>query len=298
MILFQGSIVALITPFQEDGSLDRKAYCELIEWHIQEGTDGFVCFGTTGEVPTLTKEEKLDLLRLCIDVASKKVPVIANTGTNDTRASKEFTQIAKEYGADGCLAVVPYYNRPTQEGCIQHFQQIADVGLDCILYHHPKRTGVTLTLGTIEKISQIPHVVAIKEASGNLELCSKISNLPILSGDDDYTLQLLKNGAVGSISVVANVLPGKHKEAVERTLKGDFAGAENVFSEVSSLCKALSMEINPQPVKYAVSLLKKCKPVWRLPMIAPSIEAKKKIEEEMKLIVSKTQPEQALETSL
>lgn len=279
--MFHGSIVALITPFQEDGSLDRKAYCELIEWHIQEGTDGFVCFGTTGEVPTLTKEEKLDLLRLCIDVTSKKVPVIANTGTNDTRTSKEFTQIAKEYGADGCLAVVPYYNRPTQEGCIQHFQQIAEVGMDCVLYHHPKRTGVTLTLETIEKISQIPHVVAIKEASGDLELCSQISNLPILSGDDDCTFQLLKRGAVGSISVVANVLPCKHKEAIERVLKDDFEGAKKVFSELESLCRALSMEINPQPIKYAVSLLGKGKPVWRLPMIAPSSEVQKKIEEEV-----------------
>jgi len=279
--LFQGSIVALITPFQEDGSLDRKAYCELIEWHIQEGTDGFVCFGTTGEVPALTEEEKLDLLRLCVEVTSERVPVIANTGTNSTKASVEFTLKAKEYGADGCLAVVPYYNRPTLQGCIQHFQKIAEAGLDCILYHHPKRTGVTLTLETIEKISHIPHLVGIKEASANLELCSKISSLPIFSGDDDHTFQLLKRGAAGAISVIANILPRKHKEAVERSLKGDFKGAEEVFSELEPLCKVLSLEINPQPVKYALTLLGKCQPFWRLPMIAPSSDVQKKIAEEV-----------------
>ena len=279
--MFRGSIVALITPFQKSGSLDLKACADLVEWHIHQGTDGFVCFGTTGETPTLSKDEKLDLLRLCIEVSAKRVPVIANTGTNDTRASSEFAQIAKEYGAAGCLAVVPYYNRPTQEGCIRHFKQIAEVGLDCIVYHHPKRTGITLTFDTLEKLSLVPNIVAIKEASGNLELLSRISKIPILSGDDENTFFLMKRGAVGSISVIANILPRMHREAVHLCLENDFDEAEVVFSKMGALCEALSMEVNPQPVKYALSLLGKCQSVWRLPMMQPEPKTRAKIEEEL-----------------
>jgi 4-hydroxy-tetrahydrodipicolinate synthase len=280
--MLRGSIAALITPFQRDGSLDLQSFCRLIEWHLEQGTDGIVCFGTTGEVPTLTHEEKQLLLKTCVDVVGKKIPVIANTGTNDTKSSVMLTRMAKECGADACLAIVPYYNRPSQEGCIRHFQKIAEIGLDCIVYHHPKRTGVVLNFETVGRLLKIPFITGIKDASENLQLAEQFSSCSFFSGVDELSLDILERGGAGAISVIANLLPKKHSEMLGMALENNFEAAKKIHAEFKGLYQALSVETNPQPIKYALSLLKKCLPVWRLPLIEPSVETKNQIEKEMK----------------
>ncbi len=283
--MFEGSLVALITPFKKNGEVDDEKLIHLIKWHIDNKTDAIVVCGTTGESPTLSQTEKLKIFEISVKASENKIPIIANTGTNNTLGSVEITQQAKEIGVDGCMAVVPYYNRPTQEGCIEHFKMIANVGLQTIIYHHPKRTGANLTIDTFCKLEKIKNIVAIKEASSDLkffeELIEKCS-IPILSGDDSLTFEMMKKGAKGVISVVANIIPNKWKNLVKLCLDKNYAEAEVVNNELVEICKAMTLETNPQAVKYAAHLINKCSLFLRLPLIIPRNETMNEIEKAMK----------------
>ena len=270
--MFKGSIVAIITPFTPEGEVDYEAFKELIDWHVAEGTHAIVCCGTTGEAPTLSSEEQMQIFKTAVDVSKKRVPIIAGTGTYDTRKTVEETRKAKELGVDGCLVVVPYYSRPTPEGCIAHYTEVSKVGLPIIVYHHPGRTGVSLSSEVLAEISKLSSVVAIKEASGGLELIQeiqKISDIPIFSGDDTLTFSMMELGAVGGISIVANLIPKAWKEMIESFLQGNKEQAREINTLYSSLVEAMVLETNPQCVKYAVSLLGKCHPHLRLPLLQP-----------------------------
>jgi 4-hydroxy-tetrahydrodipicolinate synthase len=270
--MFKGSIPAVITPFTTEGDVDYAAFKELIDWQIAEGSDAIVCCGTTGEAPTLSSEEQFNIFKIAIDVSKKRVPILASTGTYDTRKTVDRTIRAKELGADGCVVVVPYYSRPTPEGCIAHYTEVSKVGLPMIVYHHPGRTGVKLSAEVLAEISRLPSVVGIKETSGALELIQeikRISDVPIFSGDDPITYQMMELGAAGGISVVANVIPRGWKEMIHSFLQGDRDRAKELNALYAPLFQSLTLEVNPQCVKYAVSLLGKCQPHLRLPLLQP-----------------------------
>jgi 4-hydroxy-tetrahydrodipicolinate synthase len=270
--MFKGSIVAIVTPFKDDGEIDDAAFKELVDWHAEQGTNAIVCCGSTGEAPTLSSEEQLKIFEIALDVSKKRVPIIAGTGTYDTRKTVERTRKAKELGADGCLVVVPYYNRPTPEGCIAHFMEISKVDLPMIVYYHPGRTGVRLSAEVLAEIAKLPSVVAIKDCSGGLELIQaiqQISTIPIFSGDDPLTLAMMELGAVGGISVVANVIPKAWSEMIQSALQGNKERARELNALYTPLFQAMELETNPQCIKYAVSLLGKCKPYLRLPLLEP-----------------------------
>jgi 4-hydroxy-tetrahydrodipicolinate synthase len=270
--MFKGSVVAIITPFTQEGDVDYAAFKELIDWHAVEGTHAIVCCGTTGEAPTLSSQEQMQIFKIAVDVSNKRVPIIAGTGTYDTRKTVEKTTKARELGVDGCLVVVPYYSRPTPEGCVAHYAEVNKVGLPMIVYHHPGRTGIKLSAQVLAEISSLSSVVAIKEASGGLELIQEIkqiSDIPIFSGDDALTLAMMELGAIGGISIVANVIPKAWKEMIQSFLQGDQKQAKELDTLYAPLIRSLVLETNPQCVKYAVSLLGKCQPNLRLPLLQP-----------------------------
>ena len=283
--MFYGSIVAIVTPFDKNNQIDKKALENLVKWHIENGTDAIVCTGTTGESPTLSDEEKVEVLKICIAAADGKIKVIAGTGSYDTKKSCDLTRKAKELKADGALVVVPYYNRPTQEGIIAHYKEIAKVGLPIIIYHHPGRTGVKVDLSSFERLSKIENIVSIKEASGDLSFIEKLiksSFLPVFSGDDSITVDVMKMGGVGVISVVANIIPSVWKKITDLCLNKNFKEAEILLSKYKPLCDAMFFESNPQCVKYALSLMGKASSYLRLPLLEPSIENKEKINAALK----------------
>jgi 4-hydroxy-tetrahydrodipicolinate synthase len=270
--MFKGSIVAIVTPFTQEGEVDFAAFKELVDWHAEQGTNAIVCCGTTGESPTLSSEEHLQIFKMALDVSKKRIPIIAGTGTYDTRKTVERTRKAKELGADGCLVVVPYYNRPTPEGCIAHYTEVSKVGLPMIVYYHPVRTGVMLSAEVLAEIAKLPSVVAIKDCSGGLELIQEIqqlSDIPIFSGDDTLTLAMMELGAAGGISVIANVIPKAWSEMIQSALQGNKERARELNALYAPLVQAIELERIPQGIKYAVSLLGKCKPYLRLPLIEP-----------------------------
>jgi 4-hydroxy-tetrahydrodipicolinate synthase len=272
--MFKGSIVALITPFTEQGEVDYPALKRLVDWHAVEGTDAIVCCGTTGEAPTLSDEEQNMVFEIAIDVAKKRLPIIAGTGTYDTRKTVEKTAKAKALGAEGCLVVVPYYSRPTPEGCVAHYKEVSKVGLPTIVYHHPGRTGVWFSAEILVEIAKLPSVVGIKEASGGLELIAQIkqlSDIPVLSGDDTMAYAMMELGAAGVVSIVANIIPGQWKEMIHMFLQGDKEGAKELDTLYAPLCQAMVLETNPQCVKYAASLLGKCTSYMRLPLLLPRV---------------------------
>ncbi len=270
--MFKGSIVALVTPFTENDLIDVEALKALVNWHVDAGTDAIMCLGTTAETPTLMDEERRLVVGIVMEEVRGRVPVIAGTGCNATAKAVAYTREAKEWGVEGCLVVVPYYNRPTFEGCVRHFEEVAKVGLPMIAYHHPARTGVKLNIQTLLQIAQIENVVAIKEASGDMELAVELcAQVNVLCGDDVIALPMLAAGAKGVCSIVANVIPEKWKELVTSM-------SRELAQELLPLCKAMVLEVNPQCVKYALSVMGKCKPYMRLPLLEPREEAKKKIE--------------------
>lgn len=271
-MMFRGSIAAVITPFTSEGEVDYPAFKNLIDWHAVEGTDAIVVCGTTGEAPTLTSEEQYQLFKIALDVSHKRVPIIAGTGTYNTRTTVETTAQAKALGADACLVVVPYYNKPTPEGCIAHYTEVSKVGLPMIVYHHPGRTGIKLSAEVLAQIARLPSVVAIKEASGGLELIQEIqqiSDIPVFSGDDTLTYAMLELGAAGGISIVANMIPRAWKEMIHHFFQGNRTYAQELDTLYKPLYQSLVLENNPQCVKYAMSLLGKCTPHMRLPLVQP-----------------------------
>ena len=264
------SIVPIITPFTLTQDVDFDALSKMIEWQIEQGSKGIVCFGTTGEAATLNFEEKLAILKCTLNVVRKRVPVIANCGTNCTRSSIELTKACMQCGADGGLTIVPYYNKPSELGCIEHFSKLSEVGLPLILYHIPSRTQVTLSLNGIEKILNLPNFIGIKECSGNLSLITQLAKLfpnkHLLSGSDFTLLEEIKAGANGSIGAIANVIPNVWSEICKLGhVKPE--QTHDIFSSIKPLLTALYSETNPSGIKYAASELGYCENQLRLPLI-------------------------------
>lgn len=284
--MFKGSIVALITPFQDNGELDLEALKKLVEWHIEQGTDAIVCCGTTGESPTLSDEEHFAIFKTAIETANKRVPIIAGTGTYNTRHTVYRTREALRLGADGALIVMPYYSRPTFEGCLAHFTEAGRVGLPTIIYYHPGRTGVRLTAEQLAAIGNLPSMVGIKEASGTPDFIQALklhTPLPIYSGDDTLALDHLKAGAQGVISIVANLVPREWKEMVHAYLNGNDEKSQEAFEKFLPLCQSLVIETNPQGVKYAASLLGISCPYLRLPLVQPKETTRQAIQRAIEL---------------
>lgn len=278
--MFRGSIVALVTPFTEEGEVDYLTLQELVEWHVEEGTDAIVCCGTTGEAPTLTHGEQGQVIKAVVDASRGRIPVIAGTGSYSTRQSVLNTEEAKALGAEGALVIVPYYNRPTPEGCLAHFCEIAKVDLPMIPYHHPGRTGLKLSAQALARICELPQVVGIKEASGDLDLALELkllSDVPLLCGDDSLMLPMSALGCAGVISVIANIIPAEWKRFVECCIAGERELAMALYRKVAPLCKSLMREVNPQGVKFALSYLGRCRPHMRLPLLEPREETKQEI---------------------
>jgi 4-hydroxy-tetrahydrodipicolinate synthase len=276
--VFTGALVALITPFK-DGAVDFDTLDELVEFHLRSGTDGIVPVGTTGESPTLSHEEHKQAIERVVKAVGGKVPVIAGTGSNSTAEAIELTAFAKKVGADASLQVTPYYNKPTQEGFYQHFKVIAEeVDLPMVLYNIPGRCGAGLTSDTVVRLSQVENVVAIKEATGSLDMSSEIAtrcDLTILSGDDSLTLPIAAVGGKGVISVVANIVPADVKAMTDLILEGDFVSARRWHNKLFALSKSLlSMATNPIPIKAAMAMLSMAPAEMRLPMV-PLEESKR-----------------------
>lgn len=257
--IIQGSIVAIVTPMFEDGTVDWKGLEKLVEWHIEQGTNSIVAVGTTGEASTLSMEEHTQVIKEIIRVANKRIPIIAGTGANSTREAIELTKEAKELGADAALLVTPYYNKPTQEGLYQHYKAIAEaVDLPQILYNVPGRTGVDMDNETVIRLADIPQIVGIKDATGDVPRGAALieglkgKNMVVYSGDDATAYQLIAKGAKGNISVTANVAPKQMSEVCAAALSGDQAQAESMNNQVANLHNILFCESNPIPVKWAL----------------------------------------------
>jgi len=253
--MLKGTLVALVTPFK-DGKVDLAALERLVDWHIEQGTDGLVPVGTTGESPTVNMDEHKNIIQTVIKQAGGRVPVIAGTGGNATAEAIELTRFAKDAGADASLQVCPYYNKPTQEGLYQHFGAIADAcDLPMVLYNIPGRTGITMTADTVARLAERDQVVAIKEATGSMDQTSDIlsrCDLTVLSGDDSLTLPLMALGAQGVISVVANLVPQDVKRLTDAMLAGDVRTACAAHRHLYPLCRAMFVETNPIPIKTAM----------------------------------------------
>ncbi len=259
--MFHGSMVAIITPMAEDGSLDFDALARLVEFHLENGTAAIIAVGTTGESATLDFDEHCVVVRRVVELVKDRVPVIAGTGANSTSEALHLTRQAMEVGADACLLVTPYYNKPTQEGLYRHFKKIAEaVPIPQILYNVPGRTACDMVPDTVDRLAAISNIVGIKEASGNLErireLVARCGNrIDIFSGDDGIAAEAILNGAKGVISVTANVAPRMMHDLCTAALAGDRATTERINNRLTALHKALFLESNPIPVKWAVAQL-------------------------------------------
>lgn len=255
----QGSIVAIVTPMFEDGSVDWKGLEKLVEWHIEQGTNSIVAVGTTGEASTLSMAEHTQVIKEIIRVANKRIPVIAGTGANSTHEAIELTQEAKQLGADAALLVTPYYNKPTQEGLYQHYKAIAEaVDLPQILYNVPGRTGVDMLNETVIRLADIPQIIGIKDATGDVPRGQQLieglqgKSMIVYSGDDATAYQLMGLGAKGNISVTANIVPKIMSEICAAALAGNATLAEELNNKVANLHNILFCESNPIPVKWAL----------------------------------------------
>lgn len=259
--MITGSIVAIVTPMQEDGSLDLNSFRKLLDWHVQEGTDAVVVVGTTGESPTVNVEEHCELIKVAVEHVAGRIPVIAGTGGNSTSEAIELTEFAKKAGADMSLSVVPYYNRPTQEGMYRHFKAIAEaVELPILLYNVPGRTVADMSNDTILRLAQVPGIVGVKDATGNLDrACDLIARAPkefgLYTGDDMTAVASIALGFHGDISVTANVAPRLMHEMCVAARNGDMAKAREIHFKLVGLHRDLFCEANPIPVKWAVHQL-------------------------------------------
>jgi 4-hydroxy-tetrahydrodipicolinate synthase len=275
--MFQGSIVAIVTPFI-NGAVDEEKLRELVEFQIENGTDAIVPCGTTGESSTLDYEEHDRVIKIVVEQVNKRVPVIAGTGSNSTREAIEITAHAKELGADGALLVTPYYNKPSQEGLFLHYKAVADaVALPQVLYNVPGRTAVNLLPETVARLAVHPNIVAIKEATGSLQQASEVmalcgDNITVLSGDDFITLPMMACGAKGVISVTANIMPKEVAALVDAFNAGNMEEAKRLHLYLLKISNAMFIETNPVPVKTGVALMGKCRDEVRLPL-APLAEA-------------------------
>lgn len=271
--MIEGSIVAIVTPMLPNGDIDYPAFDRLLEWHVKSGTDAIVVVGTTGESPTLTMEEHCAVIERCIKVINGRIPVIAGTGSNSTAEAIYYTNAARDLGADACLLVTPYYNKPSQEGLYQHFKKIAEeVDIPQILYNVPGRTGVDLLPETVSRLANIKNIVGIKEATGDLDRGQHVINLcgdriAVYSGDDATALDLILAGAKGNISVTANVAPAQMHEVCRLALSGEKEKASLLNARLAGLHHALFLESNPVPVKWALNELGFIESGIRLPLV-------------------------------
>ena len=280
-----GSIVALATPMHEDGSVDYPALRKLIDWHIAEGTDCICVVGTTGESPTVNVEEHCEIIRVSVAQAAKRVPIMAGCGANSTAEAIELTRFAKSVGADCQLQVVPYYNRPTQEGQYQHFKAIAEaVELPMVLYNVPGRTVADMQHDTVLRLAKVPGIVGIKEATGNIERAQWLirdvpSSFSVYSGDDPTAVALMLCGGKGNVSVTANIAPRQMHALCMAALAGDVAQAMAIQFKLMPVHKNLFVEANPIPLKWAMARMGLCGATMRLPLTAmsksfePTVEA-------------------------
>ena len=267
--MFTGSIVALVTPFK-DGEIDYEKIGELVEFHIANSTNAIIPCGTTGESPTLTHREHGEVVGKVIEVANGRIPVIAGTGSNNTSEAVSMTSHAKEVGADGSLLITPYYNKPTQKGIYEHYKAVLkEVDIPIIIYNVPSRTGVSISAETVARLYEFDNIVAIKEATGDLDQASHILNLcdiTVLSGDDSLTLPIMSIGGKGVVSVLANILPREVSELTLSFLNGEIENAQRLHNQLFPVCKAMFIETNPIPVKTAMKLLGRLNGEMRLPL--------------------------------
>lgn len=292
--MITGSIVAIVTPMQEDGSLDLVAFRRLIDFHVDQGTDGIAVVGTTGESPTVDVAEHEMLIQVAVEHAAKRIPIIAGTGANSTREAIELALFSKNAGADASLTVVPYYNKPTQEGLYLHFKAIAEaVDMPHILYNVPGRTVADLSNDTVLRLAQIPNIVGIKDATGNIERGSELlqraallkrahGDFAVYSGDDASALALMLLGANGTISVTANVVPGLMHEMCVAVRNGEVVKAREINFRLLGLHSSLFVEANPIPVKWAVARMGKINNTLRLPLTPLSQEMHPVVEAAMR----------------
>jgi 4-hydroxy-tetrahydrodipicolinate synthase len=270
--MIKGSIVAIVTPMHQDGTLDLPRLRSLIDYHVSEGTDGIVIVGTSGESPTVNNDEHRELIRVAVEHAAGRVPVIAGTGANSTAEAIELTAFAKSVGASGALSVVPYYNKPTQEGLYRHFRAIAEaVDIPIFLYNVPGRTVADLANDTTLRLAEIPNIVGIKDATGNMERASDLiqrapEGFALYSGDDASTVPFILLGGHGGISVTANVAPRLMHEMCTAALEGDVQRARSLHFRLLGLHRNLFLEANPIPVKWAVARMGLIEDGIRLPL--------------------------------
>lgn len=280
--MFQGAFTALVTPFK-DGRVDYDALEKFVEWQIEQGIDGLVPCGTTGESATLTHDEHIEIIGRVLLAARGRVPVIAGTGSNSTAEAVSLTKAAQSAGADAALVITPYYNKPSQEGLYRHFKAVAqNVSLPIVLYNVPGRTAVNMLPETVARLKDFPNIVGVKEASGSVENTAKIhelaSDLVIFSGEDALTLEIIKAGGKGVISVTANIAPADVKKMVQAALEGRGDAARALHEKLLPLHGAMFLETNPQPVKVALKMMDRGNGEFRLPMwgISPENEEKLK----------------------
>lgn len=272
IFMIQGSIVALITPMNDDGSVDRDSLKKLVEFHIEQGTDSLVAVGTTGESATLTETEHCAVIRAVVDFAAGRIPIIAGTGANSTVEAITLTRLAKQAGADACLLVTPYYNKPTQEGLYQHYKAINDaVDIPQILYNVPGRTACDILPETVGRLATLPNIVGIKEATGDLtrvkklrELCGE--NFALYTGDDATSCEFCLLGGNGTVTVTGNVAPRLVHEMIMAAIDGNREAALGIDAKLTSLHKHLFIQSNPIPVKWAIAQMGFCGLGIRLPL--------------------------------
>ena len=269
----RGSIVALVTPMQADGSLDLVALDRLIDWHVESGTHALVVVGTTGESATLSVQEHCDLVAHCVQVTDKRIAVIAGSGSNSTEEALYFTESARQHGADACLLVTPYYNKPSQKGLYQHFKAVAEAAdIPQILYNVPSRTACDLALETVDRLADLDNIVGIKDATGDVARGKQLiqrcgDRLAIYSGEDAITLSLMMGGADGTISVTANVAPALMAKMCSYALSGDSQRAREIDERLGLLHRNLFLEANPSPVKWALWKMGLIEKGIRLPLV-------------------------------
>jgi 4-hydroxy-tetrahydrodipicolinate synthase len=283
---FRGSFTALVTPFK-NGSVDEKAFRDLVDWQIAEGTNGLVPVGTTGESPTLSHDEHNQVVEWCVDQAGGRVPVVAGAGSNSTHEAVELARHAEKAGADAVLVVTPYYNKPTQEGMYQHFKAINDaIGIPILIYNIPPRSVIDMSVDTMKRLYELRNIAGVKDATANMARVSQQRaacgpDFNQMSGEDITALGFMAHGGHGCISVTSNVAPRLCAEFQAACLRGDFAAALKVQDKLAPLHINLFVETSPAPVKYAMSLIGKCSENVRLPMVPASDKARGAVREAM-----------------
>ncbi|MDD4565783.1 MAG: 4-hydroxy-tetrahydrodipicolinate synthase [Eubacteriales bacterium] len=287
MTLFKGTGVAIVTPFNEDGSVNFESFGQLIDWQISQGIDAIVVCGTTGEASTLNDEEHINTVKFAVEKINKRVPVIAGSGSNDTAHAVSLSKALEQAGSDGLLMVTPYYNKCSQKGLIQHYTKIADeINIPSLLYSVQGRTGVNITPSTVAELAKHPNIAGIKEASGNIAQVVEIAkcvtdDFALYSGNDDMVVPLLSVGGIGMISTVANIIPNDTHNMVMKYLSGDTKEACRLQLAMKHLIDAVFIEVNPIPIKAALYLLGKIDLVYRLPLCSPDEKSMAVIKEEL-----------------